>query len=94
MIYNFNLDQLFAAKEGGGATMNGKKINVSRCNGALRDRFCLYALLQLCLSSPPPTDLGKALVMTEISSGRSRDIVQKKMDSMCSLATASTPVHG
>lgn len=33
VVYNFNLDQLFAAKKGGGATLNGKPIQVSKCTG-------------------------------------------------------------
>ena len=33
VVYNFHLDQLFAAKKGGGATMNGKPIHVSQCTG-------------------------------------------------------------
>jgi myo-inositol-1(or 4)-monophosphatase len=31
VVYNFVLDQMFAAKKGGGATMNGKQIHVSTC---------------------------------------------------------------
>jgi fructose-1,6-bisphosphatase/inositol monophosphatase family enzyme len=33
VVYNFVLDQMFAAKKGGGATMNGKQIHVSTCTG-------------------------------------------------------------
>lgn len=33
VVYNFILDQLFAAKEGGGATLNGEPIHVSQCTG-------------------------------------------------------------
>lgn len=33
VIYNFVLEQLFAAKKGGGATMNGEPIHVSSCTG-------------------------------------------------------------
>ena len=33
VIYNFNQDQLFAAKKGGGATLNGETIKASRCTG-------------------------------------------------------------
>ncbi len=33
VVYNFNLDQMFAAKKGGGATMNGEPISVSECTG-------------------------------------------------------------
>lgn len=33
VVYNFILDQLFAAKKGGGATMNGEPIHVSQCTG-------------------------------------------------------------
>ena len=33
VVYNFILDQMFAAKKGGGATMNGKPIQVSKCTG-------------------------------------------------------------
>lgn len=33
VVYNFNLDQMFAAKKGSGATLNGKPISVSKCTG-------------------------------------------------------------
>ena len=33
VVYNFVFDQLYAAKKGGGATMNGKPIHVSSCTG-------------------------------------------------------------
>ena len=35
VVYNFVLDQMFAAQKGGGATMNGKPIHVSQCNGKM-----------------------------------------------------------
>jgi fructose-1,6-bisphosphatase/inositol monophosphatase family enzyme len=33
VVYNFVLEQMFAAKKGGGATMNGEPIHVSQCTG-------------------------------------------------------------
>ena len=33
VVYNFNLDHLYAARKGGGATRNGKPIKVSKCKG-------------------------------------------------------------
>lgn len=33
VVYNFILDQMFAAKKGGGATMNGSPMKVSGCTG-------------------------------------------------------------
>ena len=33
VVYNFALNQLFAAKKGAGATMNGDPIHVSQCTG-------------------------------------------------------------
>ncbi len=33
VVYNFFLDQMFAARKGGGATMNGSSIHVSKCTG-------------------------------------------------------------
>ena len=33
VVYNFALDQLFAAKKGAGATMNEDPIHVSQCTG-------------------------------------------------------------
>ena len=35
VVYNFILDQLFAARSGYGATMNGRPIAVSKCTGLL-----------------------------------------------------------
>ena len=44
VVYNFNLDQMFAAKKGGGATMNGKPIKVSKCTGRkLTDVFIMIS---------------------------------------------------
>ncbi len=33
VVYNFNLKQLYAAKKGGGATLNNKPIHASKCTG-------------------------------------------------------------
>ena len=33
VVYNFVLDQMFAARKGGGATMNGRSLCVSKCTG-------------------------------------------------------------
>ena len=33
VVYNFNLDQMFAAKKGGGATLNGNPLQASKCTG-------------------------------------------------------------
>ena len=33
VVYNFVMGQMYAAKKGGGATMNGKPIQVSSCTG-------------------------------------------------------------
>ena len=39
VVYNFNLDQMFAARKGGGATMNGKPIESSNCSGNCKLRI-------------------------------------------------------
>ena len=33
VVYNLVLDQMFAAKKNGGATLNGTSISVSQCKG-------------------------------------------------------------
>ena len=33
VVYNFNLDQLFTAKKGGGAFLNGSPMKASKCTG-------------------------------------------------------------
>lgn len=33
VVYNFNLDHMFAAKKGGGATLNGNPLQASECTG-------------------------------------------------------------
>ena len=47
VVYNFVLDQMFAAQKGGGATMNGKPIHVSQCNGKsyIQEEHCLQGVL-------------------------------------------------
>ena len=42
VVYNFILDQLFAAKKGGGATMNGQPITVSTCTGIYINVYSLW----------------------------------------------------
>ena len=35
VVNNFNLNQIYAAKKGGGATLNGQPIKVTNCSGIL-----------------------------------------------------------
>jgi myo-inositol-1(or 4)-monophosphatase len=53
VVYNFNLDQLFAAKMGGGATLNGKPIKASKCSGKVTS----------CIPSLSPDDGIPSLMM-------------------------------
>lgn len=63
VVNNFNLNQMFAAKKGGGATLNGKPIKASNCSGKglwsvdLHTQRCTlrYSPTQRCTLSYSPT---------------------------------------
>ena len=88
VVYNFVLDQLFAAKKGGGATMNGKKIHVSMCIGES------LATLQPLVNGCVATERDQALVVTALGNQRSEHLLRPKLETILELARDPSPVHG
>ena len=87
-MYNFVLDQMFAAKKEGGATMNGEPIHVSTCTG--QSMICEGISQDLVLA----TDKTQALVLTALGHARSEQLLRQKLDAILELAKNPSPVHG
>ena len=88
MVYNFVLEQMFAAKKGGGATMNGDPIHVSQCTGKLSHQALLAH------TSHTAAERTQALVVTALGNQRPEHMLRPKLDTIMDLAKDPNPVHG
>ena len=91
VIYNFVLNQLFAAKKGGGATMNGEPIHVSSCTG---EPTTPVLSTSPCCSYYNTTESTQALLVTALGNHRPEHILRPKLDTILDLAKNPNPVHG
>ena len=87
VVYNFVMDQMFAARKGGGATMNGAPIHVSKCTGT---RETLIILTCIIMYFPEPT---KAMILVDTGSTKKERLLQSKFDVTYKLAKEPNPVE-
>ena len=93
MVYNFILDQLYSAKKGHGATLNGKPIRVSGCTGMLQPIGPIRDACMRCYCSEH-ADIPQSLIVSCLGYSRGEEEMRKKMDTAYKLTVAPASAHG
>ena len=98
-MYNFLLDQLYAAKKGSGSFLNGKPIHVSQCKGVYvinpqLHRWSGELLYNHYIYLYNFIELRKAIVITDLGYTRTEKELTPKISTIRGLAAEPSHVHG